>query len=194
MKNKLTLIILLIMIFITVGCGANKQSNDSGDKKIKEYNISGISFKLDDEDSNSKMKYKTSKSFDKKIGSSTTTYYLYYDKNKDKYDVSNIVFSYSVTANIMQTQSSLEYTINRLNSNSSLKNISRSQKNINNITWEYVTLDNYYDSNTTDHFSNHSYYYETYDGKYYTTYTVSFNKVDNIEEVENDILNSIVLE
>ena len=101
---------------------------------------------------------------------------------KDKYDVSNLVFSISITANIMQSESNIEYAINKLNNNSSLKNISREQKKINDLTWEYITLDNYYDNNNS--YKNHSYYYETYDGKYYTTYIIQFNKVDNMEEFE----------
>ena len=189
MKRKVLLSLLLVLsIFIITGCGVS--NNSSG----KNYDINGVSFKLDKVDSTSKMKYKISKSFDKRAGASTTTYTLYHDASKDKYDVSNIVLSISVTANIMETESNIEYDINKLNNNSSLKNITREKKTINDITWEYITLDNYYETNTNNYFKNHSYYYETYDGKYYTTYIISFNKADNIEEIENDFLNSIIFE
>lgn len=190
MKRKVLLSILLIATFLIVtGCGTNSNDNNK-----KEYNIDGVSFKLDDVDSRSGIKYIVSKSFDKRNGSSTTTYNLYYDKNKDKYDVSNIVFSISVTADIMQTESNIEYDINKLNNNGSLKNISREKKQINGITWEFISLDNYYEDDSNNYFKNHSYYYETYDGKYYTTYIISFNKVDSLEELENDFLNSITFE
>ena len=129
---------------------------------------------------------------DEKTGKDKTVYNLYYDENKDKYDASNLVFSISITANIMQSESNIEYAINKLNNNSSLKNISREQKKINDLTWEYITLDNYYDNNNS--YKNHSYYYETYDGKYYTTYIIQFNKVDNMEEFENDFIKNIVFE
>ena len=194
MKRKIVLIILFLMILTLTGCGLKNKSNKSSNNNAKEYKIDGVTFKLDSEDSRSKMKYLTSKSFEKKNGSSTTTYYLYYDNNKDKYDVSNIVFSVSVTANIMQTSSNLEYDIKKLDTNSSLQNITREKKTINGITWDYVSLDNYYQTGSNIHFNNHSYYYETFDGTYYTTYIVSFNKTDNIAELENDFLNSIVFE
>ena len=193
MKKKILLsLITLVIVFIITGCGENNKDNNSSEKHMKEYNINGISIKLDSEDSISKMKYKISKSFNRRVGSSTTVYNLYYDENKDKYDISNIVFSLSITADIMQSASALENDINKLNNNSSLKNISREQKTINGITWQYVSLDNYYE--TGNYFKNHSYYYETFDGKYYTTYTISFNKAENIEDLENDFLNSIVFE
>ena len=195
MKKKLLLsIFVLLIVFTITGCGSNNKSNNSGNKNSKEYTIDGVSIKLDSSDTRSKMKYITSKSFDSRNGSSTSTYYLYYDKNKDKYDVSNVVFSYSVTADIMQTESNIEKDINKLSTNSSLKNITREKKTINDITWEYVSLDNYYETGSDNHFNNHSYYYEKYDGKYYTTYIVSFNKTDNIKELENDIMNSITFE
>ena len=177
MKKKILLsIIVVFTLFIITGCGANNSNSDSNSK---DYKIDGVSIKLDKEDSRSGMKYKTSKSFDSKNGSSTSTYYLYYDENKEKYDVSNIVFSISVTADIMQTESKIEYDIHKLNTNSSLKNITRDQKEINDINWEYISLDNYYETGTEEHFKIHSYYYELYDGKYYTTYIISFNKVCN---------------
>ena len=195
MKKKMFLsLLILIALFTITGCVANKKSNSPTNNNSKEYKVDGVSIKLDSEDSMSKMKYKTSKSFDRRSGASTTVYSLYYDENKDKYDASNIVFSISVTANIMQSESSIEYDINKLNNNSSLKNISREQKKINDITWEYVSLDNYYETGSNDHFKIHSYYYETYDGKYYTTYIISFNKADNIEKLEKDFINSIVFE
>lgn len=192
--KKLVLFSLLIIISLVVitGCVTNKKSNSSSDNSLKEYNIDGVSFKLDGEDSTSGMKYNISKDFDKRNGASTTTYTLYKDKNKDKYDVANIVFSLSITADIMQTESNIESDINKLNNNISLKNITRDKKNINGITWEFISLDNYYDTGSDNHFKNHSYYYESYDGKYYTTYIVSFNKVDNTEEFENEFLSSIV--
>lgn len=192
MKKKILLGFLVIVGLLTItGCGKNS-NNNSNAKSSKEYNINGISFKLDKEDTISKMKYKVSNSFDRRDGASTTVYNLYYDENKDKYDVSNLVFSISITANIMQSESNIEYAINKLNNNSSLKNISREQKKINDLTWEYITLDNYYDNNNS--YKNHSYYYETYDGKYYTTYIIQFNKVDNMEEFENDFIKNIVFE
>lgn len=192
MKKKILLGFLVIVCLLTItGCGKNS-NNNSNVKSSKEYNINGVSFKLDKEDSISNMKYKVSKSFDTRAGASTTVYNLYYDENKDKYDVSNLVFSISITADIMQSESNIEYAINKLNNNSSLKNISREQKNINDLTWEYITLDNYYDNNNS--YKNHSYYYETYDGKYYTTYIIQFNKVDNMEEFENDFIKNIVFE
>ena len=193
MKKKILLGFLAIVGLLTItGCGKNSNNNNSNAKSSKEYNINGISFKLDKEDTISKMKYKVSNSFDRRDGASTTVYNLYYDENKDKYDVSNLVFSISITANIMQSESNIEYAINKLNNNSSLKNISREQKKINDLTWEYITLDNYYDNNNS--YKNHSYYYETYDGKYYTTYIIQFNKVDNMEEFENDFIKNIVFE
>ena len=192
MKKKILLGLLVIVALFTItGCGKNS-NNNSNLKSSKEYNINGISFELDKEDSISKMKYKVSNSFDRRSGASTTVYNLYYDENKDKYDASNLVFSISITANIMQSESNIEYAINKLNNNSSLKNISREQKKINDLTWEYITLDNYYDNNNS--YKNHSYYYETYDGKYYTTYIIQFNKVDNMEEFENDFIKNIVFE
>ena len=192
MKKKIVLSLLVIVALFTIaGCGKNS-NNNSNVKSSKEYNINGISFELDKEDSISKMKYKVSNSFDRRAGASTTVYNLYYDENKDKYDASNLVFSISITANIMQSESNIEYAINKLNNNSSLKNISREQKKINDLTWEYITLDNYYDNNNS--YKNHSYYYETYDGKYYTTYIIQFNKVDNMEEFENDFIKNIVFE
>lgn len=195
MKKKILLsILMIVMIFIITGCGSNNKTSNSTGNSSKEYSINGIIIKLDSDDSMSKMKYKTSSSFDRRAGSSTTTYNLYSDNNKDKYDASNLAFSLSVTADIMQTESNIEYDINKLNNNSSLKNISREKKEINGITWEYVSLDNYYETGADNHFKNHSYYFETYDGKYYTTYIVSFNKADNIEDLENDILNSITFE
>lgn len=194
MKKKILLGFLVIVGLLAItGCGKNS-NNNSNVKSSKEYNINGISFELDKEDSISKMKYKVSNSFDRRAGASTTVYNLYYDENKDKYDVSNLVFGISITANIMQSESNIEYDINKLNNNSSLKNISREQKVINDITWEYISLDNYYKTGSNEHFKNHSYYYETYDGKYYTTYIVSFNKADNIEELENDFIKNIVFE
>lgn len=186
MKKKILLVILIILGIVT-GCGASN-------KNSKEYKIDGVSFKLDSEDSMSKMKYKISKSFDKKSKASSTIYNLYYDENKDKYDISNVVFSLSVTADIMQTESYIEYDINKLNNNSSLKNISREQKEINGITWEYVSLDNYYETGTDKYLKNHTYFYETYDGKYYTTYTIAFNNVENIGSLEEDFLNSVTFE
>ena len=72
------------------------------------------------------------------------------------------------------------------------KDVLAEQKKINDLTWEYITLDNYYDNNNS--YKNHSYYYETYDGKYYTTYIIQFNKVDNMEEFENDFIKNIVFE
>ena len=36
--------------------------------------------------------------------------------------------------------------------------------------------------------------YEKYDGQYYVTYIISFNKADNIEEFENDLMNGIVFD
>ena len=192
MKKKILLGLLVIVALFTItGCGKNS-NNNSNVKSSKEYNINGISFELDKEDSISKMKYKVSNSFDRRAEASTTVYNLYYDENKDKYDASNLVFSISITANIMQSESNIEYAINKLNNNSSLKNISREQKKINDLTWEYITLDNYYDNNNS--YKNHSYYYETYDGKYYTTYIIQFNKVDNMEEFENDFIKNIVFE
>ena len=194
MKKNIFFILLLIMIILATGCGANNNNNNTEVNSSKEYNMNGVSFQLDRNDSISKMNYITSSSFDRRVKSSTTTYCLYYDESKDKYDISNIAFSFSVTADIMQTESKIEYDINKLNNNSSLKNISREQKKIKDITWEYISLDNYYETGTNEHFKNHSYYYETYDGKYYTTYMVSFNKAEDIEDLENDILNSIVFE
>ena len=192
MKKKILLGFLVIVGLLTItGCGKNS-NNNSNVKSSKEYNINGISFELDKEDSISKMKYKVSNYFDRRAGASTTVYNLYYDENKDKYDASNLVFSISITANIMQSESNIEYAINKLNNNSSLKNISREQKKINDLTWEYITLDNYHDNNNS--YKNHSYYYETYDGKYYTTYIIQFNKVDNMEEFENDFIKNIVFE
>ena len=192
MKKKILLsLFVIVTLFAITGCGAK---NEPSGKSSKEYNIDGVSIKLDSEDTTSKMKYKVSSSFDRRVGSSTTVYTLYYDKNKDKYDVSNTVFSISITANIMQSESSIEYDINKLNNNSSLKNITREEKTINDIKWQFVSLDNYYETGSNEHFKIHSYYYETYDGKYYTTYTVSFNKADNIGDLENDFLNSIVFE
>ena len=189
MKKVILCLLVFIALFTITGCGVSNNS-----KNLKEYNINGVSIKLDREESISGMKYKISKAFDRRAGASTTVYNLYYDNNKDKYDTSNLAFSLSITADIMQTSSNIEYDINKLNNNSSLKNIVRAQKTINGITWEYVSLDNYYDSNTTEHLENHSYYYETYDGKYYTTYIISFNKAENIGDLENDFLNSIVFE
>ena len=192
MRKKILLgILVLVALFTITGCGKNS-NNNSNMKSSKEYNINGISFELDKEDSISKMKYKVSNSFDRRTGASTTVYNLYYDENKDKYDASNLVFSISITANIMQSESNIEYDINKLNNNNSLKNISREQKKINDLTWEYITLDNYYDNNNS--YKNHSYYYETYDGKYYTTYIIQFNKVDNMEDFENDFIKNIVFE
>lgn len=193
MKNRIVIgTLLLVMLLIITGCGANDKSNSTNNSK--EYNIDGIKIKLDSEDTISGMKFKTSKSFDKRSGASATVYNLYYDDNKDKYDSSNLAFSLSIKANIMQTESSIENDINKLNTNSSLKNISREQKTINGITWEYITLDNYYETGSDDYFKNHSYYYEKYDGKYYTTYIIQFNKVDNMEEFENDFIKNIVFE
>ena len=192
MKKRIFLsVLILIVIFTITGCGTN---NNSSGKNSKEYNIDGISIKLDKEDSISGMKYKISKSLNRRGGASATIYNLYYDENGDKFAVSNIVFSLTITADIMQSKSYLEYDINKLNNNSSLKNITREKKEINGITWEYVSLDNYYETGTNNHFKNHSYYYETYDGKYYTTYTISFNKAENTADLENDFLNSIVFE
>lgn len=192
MKKKIFLSLLLIVAMLTItGC---EKSNGSKSSNSKEYTVDGISFKLDKDDSRSGMKYKISKSFDGRSGSSTSTYYLYYDDTKDKYDISNIALSISVTADIMQTESAIENNIAKLNINSSLKNITRDKKTINDITWDYVTLDNYYETGKDDHFKNHTYYYEKYDGKYYTTYTVSFNKADNIGELESDFLNNITFE
>ena len=193
MKKKYLIgVLVIIMCFLVVGCGkTNSDSGNSSTNNSKEYKINGKSIKLDSEDDRDGIKYNISKSFEKKNSSSATTYYLYNDDSKDKYDVSNIAFSVSVTANIMQSESAIETYINKLNTNSSLKNITREKKTINDKTWEYVTLDNYYESGSDNHFKNHSYYYETYDGKYYTTYIVSFNKVDNNEELENDFMNNI---
>ena len=93
MKKKILLGLLVIVALFTItGCGKNS-NNNSNVKSSKEYNINGISFELDKEDSISKMKYKVSNSFDRRAGASTTVYYLYYDENKDKYDASNLVFS-----------------------------------------------------------------------------------------------------
>ena len=101
MKEKILLGLLVIVALFTIaGCGKNS-NNNSNVKSSKEYNINGISFKLDKEDSISKMKYKVSNSFDRRAGASTTVYNLYYDENKDKYDASNLVFSISITANII---------------------------------------------------------------------------------------------
>ena len=119
MKKKILLGFLVIVGLLTItGCGKNSNNNNSNAKSSKEYNINGISFKLDKEDTISKMKYKVSNSFDRRDGASTTVYNLYYDENKDKYDVSNLVFSISITANIMQSESNIEYAINKLNNNS----------------------------------------------------------------------------
>lgn len=193
MKKKILLSILVMLaVFTITGCTSSNKSSSSDN--LKEYKIDGVSIKLDKDESMSGMKYKTSKSFDSRNGVSTTVYSLYYDKNKDKFDASNLVFSISVTANIMQTESNIEYDIKKLNNNSSLKNITREQKEINDIKWEYISLDNYYETGSDNHYKNHSYYYELYDGKYYTTYIISFNKAENTEELENDFLKNIVFE
>ena len=193
MKKKILFIILIILAFVVTGCGTNN-SNSSNAKNSKEYKINGISFKLDKEDSRDGIKYNYSSAFDSKHAASTTTYKLYYDKTKDKYDISNIAFYFYVTADIMQQESNLEKDIAKIKNNSSLKNITREKKTINGITWEYLECDNYYETGSDKHIKNHTYLYEVFDGKYYVTYTISLNKVENMEEFENDFLNNITFE
>ena len=99
MKKKIILSLLVIVALFTItGCGKNS-NNNSNVKSSKEYNINGISFELNKEDSISKMKYKVSNSFDRRAGASTTVYNLYYDEKKDKYDASNLVLRLKKRAN-----------------------------------------------------------------------------------------------
>ena len=194
MKKKIFIIVLIIIsIFTITGCGI-KNNNNSNTNNSKEYIINGIKIKLDKEDSRDGIKYKYSNSFARNYASSTTTYKLYYDEKKDKYDISNLAFYLNVTVDIMQTESAIEKDILKIKNNSSNKNITWEQKTINGITWEYITIDRYYDNNENEHFKNHTYLYEVYDGKYYKTYIVSFYKADNIEEFEKVFLKNIVFE
>ena len=54
MRKKILLgILVLVALFTITGCGKNS-NNNSNVKSSKEYNINGISFELDKEDSISK--------------------------------------------------------------------------------------------------------------------------------------------
>ena len=199
MKKKISIgllvIITLVTLFTMTGCVKKESNNSNTDtNNLKEYSIDGVSFKLDKKDTRDGIKYSYSSSFDRNYGASTSSYNLYYDKNKSTYDVSNLAFNLYVTVNIMQTEPNIEKYINQLKGNSSYQNLTQEQKTINGVTWEYITLDNYYETGSNDHYKNHTYLYEKYDGQYYVTYIISFNKADNIEEFENDLMNGIVFD
>ena len=85
-------------------------TSDEIESKIngKSYIVNGVSIKLDKEDSNNKIKYDTSSSFNKNSSTTGYVYTIYKNKSEDKYDFSNITFRLDVSVDKMNTQSKIE--------------------------------------------------------------------------------------
>ena len=191
MKKKILLGLFIIsLLFVTSACGANKNNNNSNDGKT--YKVNGVSIKLDKDDDRDDIKYKTSSSFTRNYKTTMSTYTIYKDNSKSKYDLSNIILRVDVNVDIMNTDSQLEKEIKVLNRSESFKNVVQNQKNINGTTWEYFTFENNNDSSNP--FKEHLYITEKKKDKYYTVYKVYFSFADDIEEFEQAFMNSIVFD
>ena len=190
MKKKIIIGLFIIsLLFIVSGCG-NKNINNSNDGKI--YKVNGVSIKLDKEDDRDNIKYKTSSSFTRDYKTTMSTYTIYKDNSKSKYDLSNIVLRLDVNVDIMNTESQIEKEIKIINRNENFKNLIQNQKIINGTTWEYFTFENNNDSSNP--FEEHLYIAEKKVNKYYSVYKIYFSFADDIEEFEEEFMNRIVFE
>ena len=191
MKNKILFSLLIVVgLFVLVGCTNNKNSNQSSNSK--SYNVNGVSIKLDKDDSRDKIKYKIFSNFTSDYKSSTSSYTIFNDNSKDKYDLSNIAFRLEVNADIMNTSSTIENEKTLVNKKDTFKNVVASEKIINSTTWFYYTFDNYYDGH--NQFKEHLYITERKIDNYYYVYKVFFIKAEDIAEFEEAFMNSIVFE
>lgn len=195
MKKKILLSLLVIIgLFIITGCKNenNSQSNNTKQDNGKSYNINGVSIKLDKDDNRDNIKYKISSSFTRKFSTTTSTYTIYKDNNKDKYDLSNVIFRLDVNVDTMNSESKIEREKQLVNAKDSFKNIEQSQKTINETTWEYFSFDNMNDASNS--FKEHLYITEKKVDKYYYIYKVYFSFSDEINDFENAFMDSIVFE
>lgn len=195
MKKKFLIGLLVIIgVFVITGCKNEKdsQSNNTKLDNDKSYNINGVSIKLDKDDNRDNIKYKISSSFTRNFSTTTSTYTIYKDKNKDKYDLSNITFRLDVNVDTMNSESKIEREKQLVNAKESFKNIEQSQKTINETTWEYFSFDNMNDDENS--FKEHLYITEKKVNNYYYIYKVYFSFADDITEFENAFMDSIVFE
>ncbi len=191
MKNKILLgLLVLIGLFTISGCGISKNNNQGNNEKI--YNVNGINIKLDKEDDRDNIKYKMSSSFTRVYRTTMSTYTIYKDASKDKYDLANIVFRLDVNVDIMNTESRIEKEKKLVKAKDNFKNIEQNQKTINGTIWEYFTFDNTNDAENI--FKEHLYITEKKVNNYYNVYKIYFSFANDIEEFEESFMNSIVFE
>jgi hypothetical protein len=188
LKRKVIILLFICGLILITGCG--KDTNKTNDSKL--YNINGISIKLDREDFRESLRFKTSTSFVVDYNSTTTTYTIYKDENKDRYDLSNLKFRLDVYVDTMNTESTIDKEIQFVQNNDHFQNIVQEKRRINDKTWEYFSVDNYYDD--TNVFQEHIYISERKINDFYFMYKIYFSCAEDIEEFEREFMNSIQYE
>ena len=193
MRKKILLVFLISILLIfgllfLTGCG-NKGETIAKDGKT--YNIHGLSIKLDKDEEYDKIKYLTSSFFERKFKVTGTSYTIYKDDSKDKYDLSNITFRLDVSTDIMNTNSTIEKEKALVKNKDTYKNIEQSQKNINDIIWDYFVYDN---NNGDISFKQHLYITERKVDNYYYLYKIYFSFAEDIDEFEEAFMNNIKFE
>ena len=190
MKKKILLsILVLIGVFIVTGCG---NSNNNQVSNGKTYNVNGISINLDKDDNRDNIKYKTSSSFIRDYKTTMSTYSIYKDSTKNKYDLSNLTFRLDVNVDIMNIESTLEKEKSLVTKKDTFKNVLQNQKEINGTTWEFFSFDNVYDEE--NQFKEHLYITERKVDNYYYLYKVYFSRAENIDEFEEAFMDSIIFD